>query len=215
MKTIKVFFDCEFTGLHQNTKLISIGLIADTEKQPNIFYAESADGIAEALNDPWLERNVCTKLSPLDLQLVMSSDPKYTLVLSPGDNILIKNKLKDWLDEVSNNGEYHIQLYADVAHYDMILFQEIFGGAFGVPSYVSAYVHDINTDISCYLNNEEWEAFDVSRESLLEEWDKREIMKILNGISEFTDDMKRQHNALYDAVMELFVYMAIYRKAKK
>ena len=212
--TIKVFFDTEFTGLHQHTKLISIGLIADT-KEYNIFYAESAEGIREALEDGWLERNVCTKLSALDLQFVKSIDPKYTLVLSPGDNSIIQSNLRDWLEELSNGGENHIQLYADVAHYDMVLFQEIFGGTFGVPSYVSAYVCDINTDISCYLNKEEWEAFDVSRESLLGEEDKHELMKILGGISEFTDDMKRQHNALYDAVMEMLVYKHIYSKVKK
>jgi hypothetical protein len=30
MKNTKLFLDTEFTGLHQNTTLISIGLIADT-----------------------------------------------------------------------------------------------------------------------------------------------------------------------------------------
>lgn len=36
----KIFFDSEFTGLHQNTTLISIGLISDDN---NCFYAEFTD----------------------------------------------------------------------------------------------------------------------------------------------------------------------------
>jgi len=39
MKT-KIFFDTEFTGLHQNTTLISIGLISECGKT---FYAELTD----------------------------------------------------------------------------------------------------------------------------------------------------------------------------
>lgn len=33
----KIFFDTEFTGLHQNTTLISIGLVSDEGER---FYAE-------------------------------------------------------------------------------------------------------------------------------------------------------------------------------
>jgi hypothetical protein len=40
MKNTKLFLDTEFTGLHQNTTLISIGLIADTG---DTFYAELTD----------------------------------------------------------------------------------------------------------------------------------------------------------------------------
>lgn len=36
----KIFFDCEFTGLHKNTSLISIGLVADNGQK---FYAEITD----------------------------------------------------------------------------------------------------------------------------------------------------------------------------
>lgn len=37
---MKVFFDTEFTGLHKNTTLISIGLISEDRR---IFYAELTD----------------------------------------------------------------------------------------------------------------------------------------------------------------------------
>ena len=37
---MKVFFDTEFTGLHQNTTLLSIGLVAENGRS---FYAEFMD----------------------------------------------------------------------------------------------------------------------------------------------------------------------------
>ena len=37
---MKIFFDTEFTGLHKNTTLISIGLVAENGKK---FYAEFND----------------------------------------------------------------------------------------------------------------------------------------------------------------------------
>ena len=40
MSKTKIFFDTEFTGLHQNTTLISIGLVSECGKS---FYAELVD----------------------------------------------------------------------------------------------------------------------------------------------------------------------------
>jgi len=50
----KLFFDTEFTGLHQNTTLISIGIIADSGET---FYAELTDYAKDQVND-WLRDNV-------------------------------------------------------------------------------------------------------------------------------------------------------------
>ena len=47
MKT-KIFFDMEFTGLHQKTTLISIGLIAEDGRT---FYAEFNDYDKSQLDD--------------------------------------------------------------------------------------------------------------------------------------------------------------------
>ena len=47
-KMTKIFFDCEFTGLHQNTSLISIALISECGK---IFYAEFNDYYEEQVDD--------------------------------------------------------------------------------------------------------------------------------------------------------------------
>ena len=55
---MKVFFDTEFTGLHQNTTLISIGMIAENGKT---FYAECGD-FDNLQIDNWLKDNVIEKL---------------------------------------------------------------------------------------------------------------------------------------------------------
>ena len=51
---MKLFFDTEFTGLHKNTTLVSIGIIAENGMT---FYAEFTDYDKEKI-DEWLEKNV-------------------------------------------------------------------------------------------------------------------------------------------------------------
>ena len=69
MTKTKVFMDCEFTGLHQKTTLVSIGLISDCEKT---FYAELTDYDKTQI-DEWLQNqrmrsvlltNQCLKSRP-------------------------------------------------------------------------------------------------------------------------------------------------------
>lgn len=54
----KIFFDTEFTGLHQNTTLISIGLVSDEGER---FYAELTD-YDETQCDDWITKNVLDHL---------------------------------------------------------------------------------------------------------------------------------------------------------
>ena len=55
---MKLFFDTEFTGLHQKTTLISLGIISEDNKT---FYAEFTD-YDESQVDTWLQENVINKL---------------------------------------------------------------------------------------------------------------------------------------------------------
>ena len=48
MSKTKIFFDAEFTGLHQKTTLISIGFISECGKT---FYAELTDYDKSQIND--------------------------------------------------------------------------------------------------------------------------------------------------------------------
>lgn len=52
MSKTKIFFDTEFTGLHQNTTLISIGLIAENGQT---FYAELTDYDKSQI-DGWIQK---------------------------------------------------------------------------------------------------------------------------------------------------------------
>ena len=53
-----LFWDLEFTGLHQNTTLISIGIVSDCGKT---FYAESTS-YDKSQCDEWINKNVIANL---------------------------------------------------------------------------------------------------------------------------------------------------------
>ena len=68
---MKIFFDTEFTGLHQNTTLISIGLVSERGKT---FYAELTDYDQTQLND-WLKDNVIANLTLQDYNIDKDYNP--------------------------------------------------------------------------------------------------------------------------------------------
>ena len=70
MSKTKIFFDTEFTGLHQKTTLISIGLISECGKS---FYAEFNDYDFNQVDD-WLKENI-----PFQLQI--ATKPLFSLLL--------------------------------------------------------------------------------------------------------------------------------------
>ena len=55
---MKVWFDTEFTGLHKNTTLISIGLV---NEYGETFYAEFTDYDKNQCDD-WIKENVLNNL---------------------------------------------------------------------------------------------------------------------------------------------------------
>lgn len=55
---MKVFFDTEFTGLHQHTTLVSIGCVAENGRT---FYAETND-YDYCQTDEWFDKNVLPNL---------------------------------------------------------------------------------------------------------------------------------------------------------
>ena len=55
---MKLFFDTEFTGLHKDTTLISIGIISEDERT---FYAELTDYDKSQVDD-WIKENVIDNL---------------------------------------------------------------------------------------------------------------------------------------------------------
>ena len=170
---MKIYFDTEFTGLHKNTTLISIGL---TDEVGRSFYAEFSD-YDKSQCDDWIEENVIANL--------ICKDGKWTTTIADtnvyGTKEEIVKELRTWL---SHYDKPINQLVSDVCHYDMVLFIDIFGTAFDLPKNISPVCHDINADIARHFNITETEAFDESREGLLARFGVT-----IEG---------RKHNALYD-----------------
>lgn len=180
---MKVFFDTEFSGLHQNTTLISIGMISEDGRK---FYAEFND-YDKTQVDSWLQENVIDNLlfkaPPKDQQ-------EYYMASRTEDNIIgndlyesynldmrgsteeIKVELEKWISQFDS-----VEMWSDCLAYDWVLFCQIFGHAFSIPKNVYYAPFDICTMMELKGINP-----DISREEFVE-----------NSVS----GMK--HNALYDA----------------
>lgn len=192
MKTTKLFFDTEFTGLHQKTTLISIGIISECGKT---FYAEFVDYDKEQLDD-WLKENVIANLKyqvpkkDEDFYYVARRNDMNTLgnnlyedysVELQGDVETVKKHLEQWLNQFE-----HVEIWSDCLAYDWVLFCQIFGHAFNIPNNVYYIPFDI-----CTLFKVKGIDVDINRE---------EFAGIVNskGQNE-TSEYLMKHNALWDA----------------
>ena len=174
---MKIFFDTEFTGLHKNTTLISIGLVAENNDK---FYAELNDYDASQV-DEWLQSNVINNLQ---------ANKEYTKICTfHGDSDFVRSELLDWLSKFET-----VEWVSDVSHYDFVLLIDLlYGHALKMPYGIhNASCHDINQDIAKYYNITEIQAFDKSREEILKEHN--------------VEVKGEKHNALYDAVVIKEIY---------
>jgi len=181
----KIFFDTEFTGLHQNTTLISIGLISDCGKT---FYAELND-YDKSQVDEWLQNNVIDKLIMSEPRI---GEDEYYKAARANDNPIgndlynsysvqlrgnmetIKNELERWLNQFDQ-----VEIWSDCLAYDWVLFNQIFGHAFNIPKNIYYIPFDI-----CTLFKMKGIDPDISREKY--------------GCGEHYSEMPK-HNALWDA----------------
>ena len=187
---MKIFFDTEFTGLHKNTTLISIGLVDDNNR---CFYAEFTD-YDESQCDDWIKENVIKNLKhkgARDIHL-KGYNPREDKTWVIGNKQEVYNALYEWLLIYDR-----MQLVSDVCHYDMVLLIDIFGTAWDIPSCLNPSCHDINQDIANYYHISEMEAFDKGREDIL-----TEHKKTIKG---------NKHNALYDAKVIKEIYNIMYK----
>ena len=129
----KVFLDTEFTGLHQKTTLISIGLISECGKT---FYAEFDDYDKSQIDD-WLQENVINNLFGCSRRV---SDLELPLDSFSGDMKFIKGHLEGWLAQFKE-----VEIWSDCLAYDWVLFNNIFGTAFDIPKNVYYIPMDICT----------------------------------------------------------------------
>lgn len=182
---MKIFFDTEFTGLHKNTTLISIGLI---DENGRTFYAEFLGYDSNQVND-WIQENVIEHLKyKMCISNWCNTDPEHFECV--GYTYYIRNLLAHWLSKYDE-----VELVSDVCHYDMVLLIDIFGDAFDLPENINPACHDINQDIARHFKISEREAFDLSREQIITDYNK-----------EIEGD---KHNSLYDAKVIKEIYNSI------
>ena len=133
---IKVFFDTEFTGLHQNTTLISIGLISECGKT---FYAELTDS-DESQVDEWIKTNVIENLTLQEWDADKNYEPYSDNVRFKGDTKGLQLALTHWLEQFEE-----VEIWSDCLSYDWVLFNQIWGHAFNIPKNVYYIPFDLSS----------------------------------------------------------------------
>ena len=134
---VNLFYDSEFTGLHQSTTLISVGFVSETGAE---FYAEFSD-YDQSQCDEWIKRNVLahtrwlqqTAQQPFALQ-------EGNLSLCYGDQAFVTERLTQWLSQFPA-----IHVWADCLAWDWVLFSELFGGALHIPQHIFYMPFDLAT----------------------------------------------------------------------
>lgn len=177
MGKTKLFFDTEFTGLHQNTTLVSLGIIAESGET---FYAEFTDYDPKQINR-WIQENVIDKL-------ILDPDGYdnaafYNNWKMKGNTVEVKEALTTWLSQFEA-----VEIWSDCLSYDWVLFCQIFGHAFNIPKNVYYIPFDI-----CTLLKLKGIDPDISREKF--------------AFGEVLQEMQDQkHNALWDAKVIKTIY---------
>ena len=180
----RLFFDMEFTGLHQKTTLISLGIISDCGRT---FYAELNDYNSSQV-DSWIKENVIEKLKfkePREGEDECYRQSRFLPEAPIGENIdngysiefredknILKKELTKWLNQFDE-----VEMWSDCLAYDWVLFNNIFGSAFDIPKNVYYIPFDI-----CTLFKIKGIDPDISRE---------EFCVLTDGVE--------KHNALWDA----------------
>lgn len=193
MEKTKIFLDTEFTGLHQGTTLISIGLISEDDRT---FYGELTDYDKTQI-DEWLQNNVINNLT---LSYLHSNiEDSGVTDISDIDNIKfrgtlphLKVELEKWLLQFKQ-----VEIWSDCLSYDWVLFNQIFGHAFNIPKNVYYIPFDI-----CTLFHSKGIDPDINRE-----WFAFDGMPY--GVEE------KKHNALWDAKVIKECYYKLQTQWKK
>lgn len=130
----RVYFDTEFTGLVQDAKLISIGMISEDGRT---FYAESTDYQEWELGQ-WQRENVAPGLRFDRKQSCPVVDLDHHAMC--GSLAQISCAMVEWLSQFDQ-----VEIWSDCLAYDWVLFCNLFGGAMDIPANVYYIPFDICT----------------------------------------------------------------------
>ena len=179
----KIFFDTEFTGLHQNTTLISIGLVSEDNRT---FYAEFND-YDRLQCDDWIKEHVIDNLvmkppKPGEQEYYHAKRDKSNPIgqdIYNGYSVQLRNNKETIADELalwlSQFGD--VEMWSDCLSYDWVLFSQLYGHAFNIPVNVYYIPFDI-----CTLFKVKGVDPDINREKFAE-----------------VEDVNLKHNSLWDA----------------
>ncbi|MED1125395.1 3'-5' exoribonuclease domain-containing protein [Bacillus atrophaeus] len=179
--TIKAYFDTEFTGLHKDTTLISIGIVYDSD---HMFYAELTDYDKRQI-DEWLQENVINSLTLGDMgenTYKFGNDMKIKYV--KGTKEFVGKELNFWHEYLYHNEQ--VQFWSDCLSYDWVLFNDMYGHAFSIPNNVYYIPFDICTQFEMADVDP-----DIQREMFAEGFINTEGLEV-------SED---KHNALWDAIV--------------
>ena len=157
---MKIFFDTEFTGLHQNTTLISIGLVSENGKT---FYAEFNDYDKSQVDND------------VDVVINKSHPHKNDDYVMKDDKESIAYSLQVWLSQFEK-----VEMWSDCLAYDWVLFNQLFGHAFNIPENVYYIPFDICTlfairNIDPDINREEFSGMKNNNQKHNALWDAKVI----------------------------------------
>lgn len=145
----KIFFDFEFTGLHQNTTPISFGAV--TEKNKSFYYAFTDYDKSQI--DEWIESNVIKNL-------YLDKDTKCDFYAF-GTKDKFKRLFLDFLKETPGIYEF----YGDVLSYDWILLNSLLATYYNSYPKLPEEIYYIPFDISTIMKIKDIDP-DISREEL-------------------------------------------------
>ena len=196
---MRLFFDTEFTGLHKNTTLISIGIVSDDGRT---FYCELNDYNESQVND-WIRDNVIANLrfkrpskdedepfaairhesNPVPNNLYNGYSVEFRGTMDD-----LRYQLNTWLNQFKETCYF----WSDCLSYDWVLFNHIFGDAFSIPENVYYIPFDICTMFEMIGIDP-----DISREK---------FVKVFDG--------SQKHNALFDAMVIRDCYYMLSRYSR-
>lgn len=212
----KLFFDTEFTGLHSEAKLISIGIVSEDGRY---FYAELNDYDKEKDTTDFVKKNVLPNLlflEPKEGEELYSSKIRheknvdfhksYSHTLHCDMNEL-KLELTNWLNQFDK-----VCFWGDCLAYDWVLFRKIFEFEYIFDSVVIKNQGDKDREIFCdFPKNVHYIPFDLSTlfhvMGMDEDVNREEFIRS-SGTTEFlfnnifdkhSEWLNNKHNALYDA----------------
>ena len=204
MKTLKIYFDTEFTDLKKDADLISVGLIAAVDKRMPIgFYCEITDfdsgKCSKFVKDNVLPTTILPTISTEDLNVISEFKRYFNYKFNYHMLSFSKagSEVLSWINSmVTYYGFDNVEFVAACCSYDWVLLVDLLtngGSSIDLPKYISPACIDYNQVIAnAYTGGNNYDAFNLTYSDLVKDM-------IDKGFINITD--KLTHNSMYDAIV--------------